>query len=85
MSYEVIWSKNSIDSLNKLEPLVSKRIIGYIKKFSENPRAKEFKRLKGESAFRLRIGDYRIIFDFEQKDQRINIIGIGHRKNIYKK
>ena len=85
MSYEVIWSKNSIDFLNKIEPFVSKRIIGYIRKFSENPRIREFKRLKGESAFRLRVGDYRIIFDFDQKNKRINIIGIGHRKNIYKR
>ena len=85
MSYEVIWSKSSIDFLKKLESLVSKRIIGYIKKFSENPRASELKRLKGESAFRIRVGDYRVIFDFDQKNNRINIIDIGHRKNIYKR
>lgn len=85
MNYEVIWSKNSIDFLNKLESFVSKRIIKYIKEFSENPRAKEFKRLNVESAFRLRVGDYRVIFDFDQKNKRMNIIKIGHRKNIYER
>lgn len=85
MSYEVCWSKNSLDFLNKLEQLTSKRIIRSVKGFSENPRAREFKRLKGETAFRLRVGDYRIIFDFDLKNNRINIITIGHRKNIYKK
>lgn len=83
MNYGVSWSKNSIDFLKKLEPLTSKRIIKYVKEFSENPRAKEFKRLKGESAFRLRVGDYRVIFDFDQKTNLINILKIGHRKNIY--
>ncbi|MEK6827435.1 MAG: type II toxin-antitoxin system RelE/ParE family toxin [Nanoarchaeota archaeon] len=83
MSYEVIWSKKVLDFLDKLEPFVSKRIVKYIREFSENPRAREFKRLKGESAFRLRVGDYRIIFDFDTKNQKIQIIGIGHRKNIY--
>jgi mRNA interferase RelE/StbE len=85
MIYEVSWSKNSLDFLNKLEPLTSKRIIKYIREFSENPRAREFKRLKGETAFRLRVGDYRIIFDFDQKTQKIIILDIGHRKNIYKR
>jgi len=85
MSYEIVWSKDSIIFLNKLEPLVARRIVKSVKNFSENPRAKEFKRLKGESAFRLRVGDYRIIFDFDKKIKRINIVGIGHRKNIYKK
>ena len=45
MSYEVSWGKNSLDFLNKLEPLISKRIIKHVGEFSENPRAKEFKRL----------------------------------------
>jgi mRNA interferase RelE/StbE len=81
MNYEIIWSKNSINFLNKLELLTSQRIIKSIKEFSKNPGTREFKRLKGENAFRLRVGDYRIIFDF---DQRINIIKIGHRKNIYR-
>lgn len=85
MSYEVAWDKKALDFLNKLEPFVSKRIVNYVREFSENPRAREFKRLKGESAFRLRVGNYRIIFDFDKKTQKIIIIGIGHRKNIYKK
>jgi mRNA interferase RelE/StbE len=83
MNYEVSWSKNSLNFLNKLEPLISNRIIKYVREFSENPRAREFKRLKGETAFRLRVGDYRVIFDFDQKTQKIIILSIGHRKNIY--
>jgi mRNA interferase RelE/StbE len=70
--------------LDKLEPFISKRIVKYIKNFSENPRTKEFKRLKGEPTFRLRIGNYRVLFDFNQKNQQIQILEIGHRKNIYK-
>lgn len=85
MNYEVSWTKNSLDFLNKLEPFVSKRIVRYVGEFSENPRAREFKRLKGETVFRLRVGDYRVIFDFDQKTQKIIILNIGHRKNIYKR
>ncbi len=85
MSYKVIWNKKSLDVLNKLEPFISKRIVKFVREFSENPRAREFKRLKGDSGFRLRIGDYKVIFDFDIKNQQIQITKIGHRKNIYKK
>lgn len=85
MSYKVIWSKKSIDFLNKLEILTAQRIIQLVKSFSENPRTKQFKKLKGEKAFRLRAGDYRILFDFDQRTETIQILEIGHRKNIYEK
>lgn len=85
MSYKIIWSKHAINFLNKLELLTSQRIIQLVKTFSENPRTKQFKKLKGEKAFRLRAGDYRILFDFDSKTETIQILEIGHRKNIYEK
>ncbi len=84
MSYKIIWSKDAIDSLNKLEQITAQRIIKLIREFSENPRTKQFKKLKGEKTFRLRAGDYRILFDFD-KSNEIAILKIGHRKNIYER
>jgi len=83
MNYKVNWDSKTIDFLNKLNPFISKRIIKLIKSFSQNPRTKQFKKLKNENIFRLRAGDYRILFNFDKKTQTINIIKIGHRKNIY--
>jgi len=85
MSYEVIWDTKPLDFLNKLELFTARRIIRSVRDFSENPRAREFKKLKGKDFFRLRVGDYRIFFNFDSKNKRIQIIGIGHRKNIYKR
>ncbi len=84
MSYNIIWDKKALEFLNKTEPFITQRIIKFIKEFSEEPRKKQFKKLKGEQGFRLRAGDYRIIFDFNQKTKTIQILRIGHRKNIYK-
>lgn len=84
MSYEIIWDKKAINFLNKIEPFVAQRIIKLIKEFAEEPRKKQFKKLKGEEGFRLRAGDYRIIFDFNQNTKTIQILMVEHRKNIYK-
>jgi mRNA interferase RelE/StbE len=83
MNYNVVWAKNALDFLNKLEHMTAQRIIKLVGEFSENPRTKQFKRLKGEKMFRLRAGDYRILFDFDENKKIINILKIGHRKNIY--
>jgi len=81
MVYEVVWDKKAYDSLSKLEPLVSRRIAKLVREFAKNPKGKDVKRLKGEEEFRLRAGDYRVIFSIT--GDRIIILKVGHRKNIY--
>ena len=82
MPFKIIWDEKAYDSLNKLEPIISRRILKKIEELSENPFSKDIKRLKGSNDFRLRVGDYRVIFFIEQNT--IQILKIGHRKNIYK-
>ena len=83
MTYKVIWDKKSLDFLHKIEPFIAQRIIKLVKDFSTDPRKKQFKKLKSGKGFRLRAGDYRIIFDFDQNTKTIQILKIGHRKNVY--
>ena len=81
MSFKIIWDEKAHDSLNKLEPSISKRILKKVEELSENPFSKDIKRLQGSEDFRLRVGDYRVIFFIEQNI--IHILKVGHRKNIY--
>ncbi|HEY2567811.1 MAG TPA: type II toxin-antitoxin system RelE/ParE family toxin [Candidatus Udaeobacter sp.] len=41
-------------------------------------------RLKGSNRFRLRVGDYRVIYTFEVEQNRIHLLAIGHRREIYR-
>ena len=79
--YKVIWDEKVYDALNKLEPIISRRIINKVKELSENPYSKDIKKLKGMDGFRLRVGDYRVIFEIEKNI--IYILKVGHRRNIY--
>jgi len=81
MPFKIIWDEKSWDALNKLEPSISRRILKKVDELSENPFSKDIKRLKGSCDFRLRIGDYRVVFAIEQNV--IQILKIGHRKHIY--
>lgn len=80
--YEVIFDEEAIEFLNKLPREVRERIFNKIRTTKENP-FHFFERLAGRTEYKLRVGDYRIIADINQADRRINIIVVGHRKNIY--
>lgn len=81
MPFKIVWDEKIFDSLNKFESTISRRIYKKVEELSDNPFSKDIKRLKGSNDFRLRVGDYRVIFSIEQNI--IQILKVGHRKNIY--
>ena len=70
--------------LRKLPEDIAKVILAKIYSIRDNPLS-YIERLKGGSMWKLRIGDYRAILVISTKDNTINVIKVGHRKNIYKK
>lgn len=82
MTFTIEWKENALKDLEKLEIAVSRRIYKKIDELSKDPFSLDIKRLKGINAFRLRIGDYRILFDTQ--GNTIIILKVGHRRNIYK-
>ncbi|MFH1358409.1 MAG: type II toxin-antitoxin system RelE/ParE family toxin [archaeon] len=81
--YDIEWKEHAVQDIEKLENSIVRRIIKKVDELSENPFSKDIKRLKGSNDFRLRVGDYRVIFSIEIN--KIQILKVGHRKNIYKR
>ena len=81
MNIEVIWAAKAKEQLKKLETITAHRILNKIKELSKNFTFANIKKIHKRSEYRLRLGDYRIIFEI--KDKKIMILRIGHRKNIY--
>ena len=55
-----------------------------IKKLSSNPRPPGCQKLTGDDRYRIRQGQYRIIYSIEDKDLIVYVVKIGHRKDIYR-
>jgi mRNA interferase RelE/StbE len=81
--YKVIFTKNAEEQLKKLETEIQKRIILVLERITIRPEH-FLEKLVGEPGFKLRVGDYRIILDLDNKDLIILVIKVGHRRNIYK-
>ena len=83
MSYTLNFSKRAFKELAKInEPFYSSIKIAIIS-LTENPRPQGFKKLKGRDGYRIKVGDYRIIYDIIDLELVVDIIDLGHRKNIY--
>ena len=80
--YEVIFSNKADRQLKKLERSLQKRIISALERARIRPEA-HFKKLVGENAYSLRVGNYRIIADIEREKLIILVLKIGPRKKVY--
>jgi len=80
--YSIQIEKNAEDFLKKLQKKDAEIILNKVYLIRENP-FRFLKRLQGEKLWRLRIRDYRVIVDVIISMNKIIIVRIGHRKNIY--
>ena len=83
MVYNIQWTITAERQLTKLDKSTKKEIISKIDSIQDNPFLYVTK-LVGFDAFKLRVGDYRVILGIEKKNLVILILKVGHRKNIYK-
>ena len=85
MRYEIKIRKKAQKSLKQIPPPFRSNIIEKIRQLAENPFPNQCKKLTGREAWRIRIGNYRVIYEIYKTELIIIILVIGHRKNIYKK
>ena len=83
MSYEVILSRNALKFLKKLPPTDRERIKEALLKLSQNPWFTQYKKLRGYPFYRIRVGDYRIIYSVDEESKTVYVVRIGRRENVY--
>ncbi len=83
MTFQILWGEKALAELKKLDLSVARRIAKKVRELESEPFSQDVIRLTGSNDFRLRVGDYRVIFSLFE--QTIEITKVGHRRNIYKK
>ena len=80
--YEIIWSPKSKEGLKGLEPDLARRILKKVVELNLAP-YHFVEKLTDTYCWRLRVGDYRVLLDIDEKKKTIEVLKVGHRKNIY--
>lgn len=84
MKYQVFIERYALKQIMKLDKQVIPVIKTTIEALAENPRPNGYKKLKGEDAYRVRVGSYRIIYEINDNKIIVTVVSVGHRKDIYK-
>ena len=84
MNYSIDILKSAQKQLSKIKGSDQEKIITDIRILSGNPRPFGCKKLRGRDAWRIRIGDYRVIYEIDDTTATILIVAMGHRREIYR-
>lgn len=82
-NYTAILSKKAQKQLDKFSDNIAQPIFDAIAGLEENPRPVGCKKLKGRDGYRIRAGNYRIIYDIFDSELIVDIITVSHRKDVY--
>lgn len=84
MSYRVEIRKKAAKVLYKLPAKDREKLIVKIQALAENPHPRGSKNLIGREGWRIRVGNYRVIYEIDNGKLVILVLDIGHRKDIYR-
>lgn len=73
----------AVRTLRKLDPKIRARIQGVITLLAQDPRPPASRPLRGRPGFRVRVGDYRILYTVADDVLVVVVVTLGHRRDIY--
>ena len=82
--YRVEVRPAALRALRKVDPKVRPRIEGAIALLAEDPRPPASRPLTGRAGYRVRVGDYRIIYTIQDDVLVIVVVNLGHRRDVYR-
>jgi mRNA interferase RelE/StbE len=81
--YTVLVLPSAQKHLSKLPGAVATRIEDKMMELEQDPRPPGCKKLKGRDAYRIRVGDYRVIYEIHDGRLIVTVITVGHRREVY--
>jgi mRNA interferase RelE/StbE len=83
--YRIELTRDALRALAKLDKPVRRRVQGAIDRLGDDPRPAGMIALRGAAgAFRIRVGDYRVIYVLHDDRLLVVVIDIGHRRDVYR-
>lgn len=85
MRYQVDYVPAATKAIERLPRATQRRVLDRIGALAENPRPHGSIKLSGKDSYRIRVGDYRIIYSIHDDRLIVLVIDVGHRGDVYRK
>lgn len=83
MTYEIQILPAAVRELRKLPPEAKRRVQAVIELLADDPRPPASKKLTGRAEWRVRTGDYRVLYRVEDAVLTVVVVRAGHRREVY--
>lgn len=84
MRYAVYILGSAERALGRIAQPQQVKIIAAIRGLAGTPRPAGVKKLSGRESWRIRIGDYRVIYEIDDQRVIVTVVAIGHRRDVYR-
>ena len=84
-SYSIRIKRSAERELRRFSKTALQRIVGKIRALGEDPRPRGCEKLSSDERYRVRQGDYRVVYAIDDGRQIVEIVKIGHRREVYRK
>ena len=84
MRYSLEIKRSAEREMDRLPPEAHRRISEKILTLEDSPRPFGSQKLRGEENYRLRVGDYRVLYTIDDKARRVLVYGVAHRREAYR-
>lgn len=84
MSYAVEILRSARKQLERIAAESQERILVAMEALAETPRPEGCTKLSGRDAWRLRIGEYRVVYEIDDAGKRVVIVVVAHRRDAYR-
>ena len=84
MTYRLSILPRAQRELERLHSGIYERIRDAIRALGEEPRPSGCRKLSGRAGWRIRVGDYRVIYEVDDSAAEVTVLHIGHRRDVYR-
>jgi len=83
--YEILLARQAERDLRRLPAEIFHRIVRQMRELAQFPRPHGCRKLKDSgNDYRIRVGDYRILYEIDDGNRQIRILRVGHRSDVYR-
>jgi mRNA interferase RelE/StbE len=82
--YEVELRRNARKTLGRLQEQERLKLTSALLELKQNPRPKGVEKVRGTELWRIREGDYRLVYHIDDERKVVVVVRIGHRRDIYR-
>ena len=85
MAYRIVLTKSTVKELGGLPLKIHDKIIEHLRQLEENPRIFGAEKLTAINAYKLRVGNYRIVYEISDSKNEVRVVMVDNRKQVYQR